>query len=116
MRRGATLRPTVTPKSTTRCALCRMDSRELGPRWQRFVATRPPWRGTCCTPRMITLFRGGDVYAPERLGAADVLVVAGSIARVGHETADFGATRLPFVEIDARGCIVAPGFIDVHSH
>ena len=56
--------------------------------------------------------RGGTVH--EGTGAeprdADVAIVGGRIAAVGVITGS-GAE-----EIDARGAIVTPGFIDVHSH
>jgi beta-aspartyl-dipeptidase (metallo-type) len=65
---------------------------------------------------MMTVFRGGEVHAPEPLGITDVLVVGDVIARVGKEVADFAALKLPFEEVDAGGCLLVPGFIDVHSH
>jgi len=47
---------------------------------------------------------GGEAYA------ADVAVIDGTIAAVG-EIAGVGAQ-----EIDARGMIVTPGFVDIHTH
>jgi len=47
--------------------------------------------------------------APAR--AADVLVIGGSIARVGVLDPLSGETK-----VDARGLVLAPGFIDTHSH
>src|SRR3972149_8548934 len=42
---------------------------------------------------------------------ADVLVRDGRIAAIGENLAADGAERL-----DAAGCLVAPGFIDLHCH
>ena len=44
--------------------------------------------------------------------AADIGVRGDRIARIGRLAADDRATR----EIDARGLVAAPGFIDVHTH
>ena len=41
----------------------------------------------------------------------DVVIAGGRITEVRHRSAQRGA-----VEIDARGRVVAPGFIDIHSH
>ncbi|MEZ4457480.1 MAG: hypothetical protein R2882_13180 [Gemmatimonadales bacterium] len=64
-------------------------------------------------PRFDVIIRGGSVIdgtgAPAR--RADVAVRGGTIARVGN----LRATGAP-IEIDARGLLVAPGFINVHSH
>jgi N-acyl-D-aspartate/D-glutamate deacylase len=59
------------------------------------------------------IIRGGDVVdgtgAPRR--RADVGIAADRIAAIG-DLAGVGATH----EIDASGRIVAPGFVDVHTH
>src|SRR3954466_7054068 len=57
------------------------------------------------------VIRGGAVFdgtgAPGRV--ADVAVTDGVIAGIG---ANLHGTR----ELDASGCAVAPGFIDIHTH
>jgi dihydroorotase len=59
------------------------------------------------------LIRGGRVIDPAsgRDGVADVLVEGGRIAVVGESLEAAGA-RL----FDARGLVVAPGFVDLHAH
>lgn len=61
------------------------------------------------------LIRGGHVLTmdPARgdLPEADVLVRGTSIAAIGPSVTDPGATL-----IDARGCLVLPGFVDSHRH
>ena len=63
-------------------------------------------------PRAVVL-RGGDVA--DGTGApparADVLVEAGRVAAVGEVAAPPGAE-----ELDVVGKVVAPGFIDIHTH
>jgi N-acyl-D-amino-acid deacylase len=58
-----------------------------------------------------TVIRGGTVVdgtgAPGR--RADVMVADGHIAEVGENVRGD-------VELDAGGCVVAPGFIDIHTH
>jgi dihydroorotase len=59
------------------------------------------------------LIKGGDVFEPGwgvRAGF-DVLMVDGVIHSVGPKLAADGASV-----IDAHGCIVAPGFVDLHAH
>ena len=64
---------------------------------------------------MRTVLRGGSVVdgsgAPAR--AADVLLEGGTIAAVGPLDR---ATRRDAEEVDCTGLVVAPGFIDVHTH
>ena len=57
------------------------------------------------------VIKGGTVYdgsgAPGR--AADVAITAGIIVEIGPNLS--GAR-----ELDATGCAVTPGFIDIHAH
>jgi N-acyl-D-amino-acid deacylase len=59
------------------------------------------------------IFRGGTVVdgSGERRQVADVGIQNGYIVKVG----DLSRTRAE-VEVDATGLVVAPGFIDIHSH
>lgn len=65
---------------------------------------------------MIILIKNADVYAPEKLGRKDVLVLDRRIAAVGDNLkADFGGA-VPVTEIDGSDFILTPGFIDNHVH
>ncbi|MGH2827829.1 MAG: dihydroorotase [Actinomycetota bacterium] len=59
------------------------------------------------------LITGGRVVDPAtgRDEAADVLVADGVIAGIGTALEDSGAET-----IDAGGCVIAPGFVDLHTH
>lgn len=64
---------------------------------------------------MVTLIRGGDVFAPESLGRKDILLAGGAIEAV----AEPGRIRLDGLEaeiVDAAGKRVFPGLIDPHVH
>ncbi len=64
---------------------------------------------------MITLIRGGDVFAPEPLGRKDILLAGGAIEAV----AEPGRIRVDGLEaetVDAAGKRVFPGLIDPHVH
>src|SRR6195952_5196876 len=66
---------------------------------------------------MLTLIEGGDVYAPKHLGEQSILLVDGKIGKIGH--VDRRAVEAVGIEvdyIDARGCLVCPGFIDPPQH
>ncbi|MFL5541734.1 MAG: amidohydrolase family protein [Longimicrobiaceae bacterium] len=66
---------------------------------------------------MLTLIENGEVYAPEPLGRASVLLTDGKIAKVGEvDRAAVEALGVECCVIDASGCIVAPGLIDPHQH
>jgi dihydroorotase len=58
--------------------------------------------------------RGGRLLDPasERDEVADLLVEGGRIAAIGAAPADLGDAEA----IDAAGCWVAPGFVDLHVH
>lgn len=59
------------------------------------------------------LLRGGRVVDPSSKvdGPADVLIEQGRIAHIGVGIKSKGAEI-----IDVSGCVVAPGFIDLHTH
>jgi imidazolonepropionase-like amidohydrolase len=61
-----------------------------------------------------TLIRGATVLTGtgQRLEAADVLLVEGRVAAVGHDLTAPPGARV----IDAQGRWVTPGLIDIHSH
>jgi beta-aspartyl-dipeptidase (metallo-type) len=64
---------------------------------------------------MITLIRGGEVFAPEPLGPKDILLAGGVIAAV----ADPGRLKIDSLEpeiVDAAGQSVVPGLVDPHVH
>ena len=64
---------------------------------------------------MITLIRGGEVFAPEPLGRKDVLLAGGAIEAVaepGRLRVDGGEAEA----VDAAGKKVVPGLIDPHVH
>ena len=53
--------------------------------------------------------RGGKVFGPKGFKRADVLIQDGRVIAVEKE--------LPAKqELDARGCLVAPGLVDLHTH
>ncbi|MCM3718629.1 beta-aspartyl-peptidase [Fictibacillus phosphorivorans] len=64
---------------------------------------------------MITLIKGGEVYAPHHLGKKDILIAAGKIAKISDHI-EWPVSDIDIHMIDATGKIVAPGFIDAHVH
>ncbi|HSA60152.1 MAG TPA: dihydroorotase [bacterium] len=63
---------------------------------------------------MKILIKNGRVVDPaeRRDGVFDVLCVDGKVAKVGKGLPAEGVDRM----VDARGWVVAPGFIDLHTH
>ena len=59
---------------------------------------------------MITLIKNVDVYAPERLGGRDVLLVGGKIAAVGEHLEPNVGGAVEIREIEAGGKIARAGF------
>ena len=60
------------------------------------------------------LIRGGEVYAPEHVGARDVLIAGERIVQIKE---DLEAPRSLEVQVvDVSGCRVVPGLIDPHVH
>ena len=59
---------------------------------------------------MATAILGGTVVGPDGSARADVLVEDGVVTEVGS------VDRSPADVIDASGCLVLPGAVDVHTH
>lgn len=63
---------------------------------------------------MLTLIKGGDLYASAPQGRRDILIGGGKILKIAS---DLDAHTPYGVEvIDARECYVFPGFLDAHVH
>src|SRR4051794_326032 len=66
---------------------------------------------------MLTLIENGEVYAPQHLGRAAVLVGAGKILKVGAvDKRGLERAGLEFDCLDAAHKVVLPGLIDPHEH
>ncbi|MDR1621981.1 MAG: beta-aspartyl-peptidase [Synergistaceae bacterium] len=64
---------------------------------------------------MILLLKNGEIYAPDYVGIADVLVLNGQIAAV-ERGIDITCTGLDIEVRNLRGMRLVPGFIDNHVH
>ncbi|HKI06378.1 MAG TPA: beta-aspartyl-peptidase [Thermoanaerobaculia bacterium] len=67
---------------------------------------------------MLTLIENAEIYAPEPRGRQSILLIGDKIARIGEVDARVAASvlEMELEVIDAKGCVVTPGFIDPHSH
>jgi beta-aspartyl-dipeptidase (metallo-type) len=66
---------------------------------------------------VLTLLENGEIYTPERIGRASVLLADSKVGKVGPVNAR--ALRELGVEcevVDVAGCVVVPGLIDPHQH
>jgi dihydroorotase len=68
--------------------------------------------GGAWLPRVV-LVRGGIVVDASGSRRADVLIREGEITAVGLHTLDVPGRALV---LDAEGCVVAPGLVDLHTH
>ena len=65
---------------------------------------------------MVILIKNAEVYAPEKLGRKDVLVLDQHIAAIRDNLkVDFGGA-VPVTEVDGTDMVLTPGFIDSHVH
>lgn len=65
---------------------------------------------------MVTLLRGADICAPERLGQQDILIEGRKITFIGHVPAEAVQNLPNATVIDVHGLTAVPGFIDPHVH
>ena len=64
---------------------------------------------------MLTLIKNADIFAPEAVGFAHVLVGGGKILHVGCEKPDVDPSWLQET-LDLEGAPMGPGLIDCHVH
>lgn len=62
---------------------------------------------------MIVLIRNAEIFGPDPLGAGDLLVAGSRIAALGAVGPHHGSA---VTTVDARGCWLLPGFVDVLTH
>jgi len=60
-----------------------------------------------------TVIRGGTVIDSSGARAADVLIQDGVVATIGSKVSSVPAGT---IVLDASGCVVAPGLVDLHAH
>src|ERR1700712_5184317 len=69
---------------------------------------------------VLTLIEGGDVYAPEALGARSLLLAGSRVMRIaqpGEIDRRTVANLDPEARvIDASKCFIIPGLVDPHAH
>lgn len=70
---------------------------------------------------VLTVLTGGEVYTPEAIGRADIVVAGERIARVGEGSGSWATTATaseagPVEELRLDGLFVAPGLVDCHVH
>jgi dihydroorotase len=63
-------------------------------------------------PDVTLVIRGGTVVGPEGLARRDVAVAAGTVIAVDETIEPPAGARV----LDAAGCLVGPGLVDLHTH
>ncbi|MGI9646874.1 MAG: dihydroorotase [Ilumatobacteraceae bacterium] len=61
---------------------------------------------------MTLLIRGGTIVDPTGTRSGDVRVTDGSVTEVADTLDPTGGEQV----LDAAGCVIAPGFVDLHTH
>ena len=64
---------------------------------------------------MILLLKNGEMYSPDYVGIADVLILNGKIAAIDRGI-DLNCTGLDVKVLNLRGMRLVPGFVDNHVH
>jgi beta-aspartyl-dipeptidase (metallo-type) len=64
---------------------------------------------------MILLLKNGEIYSPDYVGIADLLILNGQIAAI-ERGIDINCTGLEVEVRNLRGMRLVPGFIDNHDH
>jgi beta-aspartyl-dipeptidase (metallo-type) len=63
------------------------------------------------------LVEHGEIFAPQPLGAPSILIAGGRIEALGKiDGATLARTGVELETLDASGCFIMPGLIDVHAH
>lgn len=66
---------------------------------------------------MLTLIENGEIYAPEPFGKGSVLLAGDKILKIGRiDRRIVESIGVDCEVIDARNCLITPGFIDPHEH
>ena len=67
-------------------------------------------------PHKVTLYRNGSVYTAADPFATAMLVDGDTVAWVGSEQAATSIADASMEIVDLRGALLAPGFVDSHTH
>lgn len=66
---------------------------------------------------LFTLIEQGDLYTPQQAGVQSMLLAGDKIAKIGQiDGKRLAALDVACETLDARGCLIMPGFIDPHAH
>jgi beta-aspartyl-dipeptidase (metallo-type) len=64
---------------------------------------------------VLTLIKNADIFAPEAIGVAHLLLGGGKILHIGRGNPDVDPSWLDEI-VDMEGAPVGPGFVDCHVH